>query len=294
MTPTRFLTPTRFFIAQRTRLPIASLLLAVAVGLHVQESCGQEYGSSVVGTDFDFITAEDPSAFLELVFVRESNAEMPDKRDDDRDLFQPAFIFRASFVDAARKGETAPTGKRTAAVPKTIDLFIDAAFGTRNAARAEAMRYVDPLGKLPSVLRRGVDRVVVHRGGPNTTAFSDVGLIVMYSENATARIGTHDLEETTFHESVHAAWDARHARSPAWRRAQAADGNFITVYARRQPDLEDLAESALFAHTLTNHPERIPQADRERIRQTIPHRIAFIAELLTAETTGGHEPADGR
>ena len=158
--------------------------------------------------------------------------------------------------------------------------MISAEFGTAEEAREEALRYTPRLGKLPTALRRGVRRVVVHKGGQDTTAFSDVGLIVLYSENATERISTHDLEETVFHESVHAAWDEAHASSPAWREAQKKDGGFLTAYAREKPDGEDLAESALFAYTLLHHPERIPEAEAAKIRRAIPARIDFVAKLV--------------
>jgi hypothetical protein len=121
---------------------------------------------------------------------------------------------------------------------------------------------------------------VVHRGGEDATAFSDEGLIVVYSDNATKRIGTHDLEETIFHESVHAAWDKAHQGSEAWRDAQKKDGRFLTDYGRKNPNNEDLAESALFAFALIHHPERIPKKEAEKIRGAIPARIAFVETLL--------------
>ena len=112
------------------------------------------------------------------------------------------------------------------------------------------------------------------------TAFSDVGLIVLYSDNATKRIGTHDLEETVFHESVHAAWDKTHATSAEWKDAQKKDGGFVTDYARKNPKGEDLAESALFAYTLIHHPNRIPKEEAAKIARAIPNRIAFVEKLL--------------
>jgi hypothetical protein len=159
-------------------------------------------------------------------------------------------------------------------------MAIDAYFGTQASAREEALRYTPRLGKLPTALRRGVQRLVVHKGGGNVTAFSDVGLIVLYSDNATKRIGTHVLEETIFHESVHAAWDKAHAKSAAWQDAQKKDERYITDYAQKNPEGEDLAESALFAYALLHHPNRIPKEEEARIARTIPNRIAFVEKLL--------------
>ncbi|MEM8736554.1 MAG: hypothetical protein AAGG44_20150, partial [Planctomycetota bacterium] len=235
-------------------------IVAISVGL----AAGQEIGSSVVGTEFDFIIDEDESVYAGIRFVDRALAEMPDKR-DDAELMQQAYEFEAGFRDGSR-----------------IRIFVDADFNTTDAAEAEAKRYCGPLGRLPSVLRKGVARLVVHRGGKDTTAFSDEGLIVVYSENATVRISNHDLEETIFHESVHAAWDKGHAASEGWKRAQHADGNFATLYAKRNPRREDLAETALFAYTLTHHPTRLPNELSKTLRRRIPHRIAYVAELIPA------------
>lgn len=221
------------------------------------------YPSSVVGTDFDFIVDADPDVFDQIVAKGEGRAEMPDKRDSKRELRQPAFLFEILFRDHTK-----------------VSVAVDCAFESAEAALEEVRRYAPRLGKLPSTLRQGVRRLVVHRGGEDTTAFSDIGLVVVYSDNATKRIGTHDLEETLFHESVHAAWDHLHRASDAWREAQRKDGRFVTDYARKNPDTEDLAESALFAFTLIHHPERIRKSDAEKIRRAIPARIAFVETLV--------------
>ena len=242
------------------RIPfLGTALLAAAWQEQVPQGL---YPSSVVGTDFDVIQEGDPDAFDRLESRGVGLPEMPDKR-GDAPLRQKAFLFVAHFKDGT-----------------SVLLSIDADFGTEEEARNEALRYTPRLGRLPTSLRTGVDRVVVHKGGEDTTAFSDLGLMVLYSENATKRIGTHDLEETVFHESVHAAWDELHASSPAWLEAQKRDGRFITDYAAKNPEGEDLAESALFAYALTHHPKRIPSSDATRIHKSIPARIEFVAQLL--------------
>lgn len=221
------------------------------------------YKSSVVGTDFDFIQESDPDTFVDLRSLGQGMAEMPDKTNKSAPLRQPAFLFVAKFRDGT-----------------SIGMAVDIRFETEEQARKEALRYPPRLGKLPTVLRRGVKRVVIHKGGEDATAFSDAGLIVLYSDNATKRMGTHDLEETVFHESVHAAWDKEHSASPGWLAAQKQDGCFLTEYARKNPTREDLAESALFAYTLLHHPERIPKEDAARIRRAIPARMGFVETLL--------------
>jgi hypothetical protein len=121
---------------------------------------------------------------------------------------------------------------------------------------------------------------VVHKGGRDTTAFAeDKGhFFVIYSDNATKRIESHDLEETFFHEGTHASIQVGHLGGRAWRNAKAADYAYITDYAKTE-DQEDFAESALFAYTLIHHPERFPDHERQKIEKQIPNRIAFFRSV---------------
>lgn len=222
------------------------------------------YSSSVVGTDFDFITENDPSTFQRLEYVGFIPFEMPDKRPGNNPLVQDAYVFSAYFSDDTRVG-----------------IAMDKDFGSREAAEQDALRYTQRLGKLPSLYRQNIKHLVVHTGGVDTTAFSeDKGhFFTIYSDNATKRIGTHDLEETFFHEGTHASIQIDHLESAAWQNAKAADNAYVTEYAKTS-DQEDFAESALFAYTLIYHPERIPAAERAKIEQQIPNRLAFFRTIF--------------
>ena len=223
------------------------------------------YRSSVVGTDFDFITEDDPSAFERLEYVGLKEFEMPDKRGGGEPLVQNAHVFNAYFTDGTK-----------------IGIALDKDFGSREAAEKDAMRYTPRLGKLPSLYRQNLKHVVVHKGGADTTAFAeDKGhFFVIYSDNASKRIGTHDLEETFFHEGTHASVQASLLEGTAWKKAKALDRASITEYANSD-DQEDFAESALFAYTLIYHPERFPASDRAKIEKQIPNRVAFFRKVYT-------------
>lgn len=242
--------------------PYQLTLLVYLISTAYVSAVAQSYPNSIVSTDFDLVSDEDPSCFVALRYQGIEKAEMPDKTRDGG-LFGKAHIFVATYSDDT-----------------SVQLAIDSTIDTELRAKTEALRYATRLGKLPTVLRAGVERLVVHEGNPDATAFSDVGLIVVYSDNATKRIATHDLEETLFHESVHAAWDKKYAKSPEWLKAQVSDGTFATLYAKKNPSLEDLAESALFAYAVIHHPDRLPPADLERIQRAIPARILFVERLI--------------
>lgn len=259
-------------------LAVAILIIGVImVGSQLHSSEGEPsrdptvaatlYKSSVVGTDFDFITDDDPSAFKRLDYVGFKPFEMPDKREGDEPLVQDAYVFKAHFTDDT-----------------TIAIALDKDFGSREAAEQDAVRYGPRLGKLPSLYRRNLKHLVVHKGGEDTTAFAeDRGhFFVIYSDNATKRIGTHDLEETFFHEGTHASIQAQHLEGGAWAKAKSRDQAYITDYAKTE-DQEDFAESALFAYTLIHHPERLPAAERAKVQQQIPNRIAFFRTVYAGQ-----------
>ena len=218
------------------------------------------YRSSVVGTEIDFITDQDPSAFSHLEFAGFQEFEMPDKRKTGEPLIQNAYVFNAHFRDGTKVG-----------------IALDKDFGSREAAERDALRYAPRLGKLPALYRRNLKHVVVHLGGEDTTAFAEDNgrFFVIYNLNASKRIATRDLEETFFHEATHAAIQAQHVKGAAWRQAVESDNAYVTRYASSD-EQEDFAESALFAYTLIYHPERIPATDRAAIQKQIPNRINFF------------------
>ena len=247
-------------------LMLASVLL-ILLG---QGTAKPLYPSSVVGTNFDFIRESDRSIYEKVSFTKKGPAEMPDKTGEG-ELFQEAFQFQATYADGVN---------------------VHYAVHHRIGSEANAKQFVEKaavrLGRVPHILRKGVERVVINVG--DATAFSDRGLIVLYIENMEKRISSKDLDETIFHESVHATWDSEQAKSTGWKAAQKSDPGFVTDYASRLPSGEDLAESALFAVTLVHYPERLPKDVSERLRTQIPARIAYIQRLFP-KSADWHGPA---
>jgi hypothetical protein len=213
-----------------------------------------------VGTVFDIIRTEDPSTFQCLEGLGQAPRQIWDKRVDDEPVVM-AFIFAAHFTDGTR-----------------IEIAINPEFGSVNSARAEALRYTTALGQLPTSLRRGIGRFSVHMGDESPHAGDDQ--IVFYSATADQRLGYNHLEESLFHESVHASWDATWRLSPEWQAAAAADAGFLTGYAAAHPDREDLAETALFGFAILHHPDRFPPVDTADTLRAVPHRLAFLETLL--------------
>ncbi|MEL7334706.1 MAG: hypothetical protein AAFN70_00640 [Planctomycetota bacterium] len=221
------------------------------------------FPNSIVSTDIDFIQATDPSDFLSLRFVNRARKEMPDKRSDG--LFvDDAFVFEATF-----RGD------------KHVQIYLHADFKTQAQANRYASMLTGPLGRLPPCMRRNLSHVVVHKGDETAFGESEGHFFVLYSKNMETRVRNHDLEETVFHESVHATLDAQHSRSKAWRTAQRTDDSFITAYAASKPTREDMAESAIFAYTLLKHPGRMPKKVEQAVRERMPNRLAFFRTIFS-------------
>lgn len=218
--------------------------------------------NSIVSTDIDFIETGDPDAFTSLTYTGLEDKEMPDSRTDD--LFDTnTFIFDAAFSNG-----------------KIVEIWAHSSFGNQAAAQEYADKLTSRLGKLPEFMRDELSHVVVHKG--DAGAFSEAlgNFMVLYSDNMDTRIANHDLEETVFHETVHASLDAIHASSADWKAAQNADGTFITDYAEEYPGREDLAESALFVYTLLTYPGRMPSEVEAWISEHIPNRLSFLRTIF--------------
>lgn len=220
------------------------------------------FPNSVASNDLDFITDDDPAAAFCLRFDGLARAEMPDKRNNI--LFaDDVRTFTASWSDNT-----------------TVGLWVHPDITTDEEATALVTSVAEAVAKLPTGMRSLLNHVVIHAG--DETAFSeDIGrFFVLYSDNIRSRLSTHDLQETVFHESVHATIDVPLAESADWLAAQSADGAFITTYAAENPEGEDMAESALFAWAMLKHPGRLPPEIESAVTDLIPNRLAYFEALF--------------
>lgn len=222
------------------------------------------FPNSVVSNDLEFITTADENTFYCLNYFGTGRREMPDKRKDV--LFADGVHdFEAWFSDG-----------------NTVGIWVHPDIGDYAAAQLAAQKLTGPLGRLPHFMRASLSHVVVHDG--DETAFAeDLGrFFVVYTDNMDDRISTHDLEETVFHEAVHATLDISHAGSAKWQKAQAEDADFVTRYAAQNPNGEDFAETALFAYTYFQHPDRLPAQVVADLRAVVPHRLAYLSRVFGA------------
>ena len=242
-------------------------LLLFMVPFFVSCASGFEpiYPNSVVSNDHEFIKTSDESAYACVVYQSTARAQMPDSR-TNRLFADGVFIFEARYRDGT-----------------SVELWAHPDFQTKENALVSVEPVAQAVGKLPTFMRSKLDHVVVHEG--DRTAYSEhLGrFFVVYSDNIQTRINNHDLEETVFHESVHATLDHPLRDSQEWKGVQLADGAFITEYAKDNPETEDMAESALFAWAMIMHPGRLPDSVEASVREIMLYRLTYFEKLFLAQ-----------
>ena len=178
---------------------------------------------------------------------------------------------------------------------RSIEFQVNPEFASVDAARAEVDTYALALGRLPAVLLSRAEKVHVSAGEPghpDTRLRGRFGgrVPTVFGANYSDRSLTiHTgygqriqrdgfLEEIFFHEGAHVSLQ-NHQDAPSWRAAREADGEFISDYARRHPDSEDVAESLLPYFALRYRPDRLSASQRAVIANTIPNRIKYFDGL---------------
>lgn len=205
----------------------------------------------------------DPTVFRELENRGMGRRLMFDRRVDDWVTLN-AFLFQAFFNDGLE-----------------IEVQVNPEFGSVDAAREEAGKFMYAVGQLPTILRKQVKTIWIHEGRERLGGGNDN--ILIYSDSADQHIRNNTLEEALFHEATHSSIDAMFENDEEWLDAQKADGGFISDYARAHPNREDVAESLLPAYVLIRFPERLSEATKEKIARAMPNRMKLFGRIFSAD-----------
>jgi hypothetical protein len=237
----------------------AVILSLLAIMYTLPAASAPPYGGTIF-LDPDIITAADPTAFTGLRYAGRGQRSMFDRRFNSY-VTVDAYLFKATFSDLP-----------------AIEIQVNPEFASRSAARAVAIQYVPVIGRLPRALRRDVKTVWIHQGdepfgGGNNNLLIHTGSI------AQGYIADGILEETLVHEASHTSLDPANAASPGWRAAQAADGEFISTYARDNPNSEDIAESFLVWLAVRFARPDISNSYADTVKNTIPNRLRYFDNL---------------
>ena len=234
-------------------MKILSLLIALAIS---HSAMAEPPFSGTIFIDPDIITDADPSTFQQVEYQGQGLRTMFDRRVNGW-ISNNAYLFAATFDDGLN-----------------AEIQVNSEFGSEANARVEAVRYGEKIGQLPTSLRVDVRTVWIHKGsqpfgGGNNNLLIHTGQSEDYIANGI-------LEETLVHEAAHTSLDATHASSSGWLNAQILDNEFISTYARDNPQREDIAESILPYLAVRYREDRISTALKETIESTIPNRILYF------------------
>jgi len=212
--------------------------------------------SGTIFIDKDIITSADSSTFAGAIYSGIGQREMFDRRVDDWVTLN-AYLFDASFNDGL-----------------ICEVQVNPEFGSPEDALAEALKYGEEIGRLPTVLRKDVETVWIHRGinpfgGGNNNLLIHTGQALKY-------ISEGILEETFVHEAAHTSLDSEHEISNGWITAQNSDCNFISSYAKEYPQREDLAESFLPWLAVRYRSDKISKGLKDTILKTILNRMEYF------------------
>jgi len=215
--------------------------------------------SGTIFLDPDIITERDHSTFTEIAGAGRGERVMFDRRVNSWVTLNP-FLFLAKYEDGLE-----------------IEVQVNPEFETVDRALNQASKYAEVIGRLPTSLRKDVDTVWIHQGtnpfgGGNRNLLIHIGQADLYVQSGI-------LEETLVHEASHTSLDAAHAQSEGWKQAQTADGEFISTYARDNPQREDIAETFLLYLALRYRSDRISDDLIATINRTIPNRISYFDGL---------------
>jgi hypothetical protein len=241
------------------------LLLVILCGCGGDDSSGNNIGGGqeppFAGTIFitpDIIQDTDPTSFVSLNYVGQSDRKMLDRR-SDKFITYNAHLYIASFDDGV-----------------ALEIQVNPEFPIDEATN-EAEKYSIVVGQIPYTLRKALTDVSIHAG--DAPFSGDDKNIVIHTIQGEEYISEGILAETLIHETVHAVLDEDHKRATAWANAQQQDLGFISTYAQNNPFREDLAESFVPYLAVRYKSDRISLKLKETITSTMQHRINYFEGL---------------
>ena len=250
---------------------IMKLLITTFFTLLLMGFAGGAYSnppySGTVWVDLDIITAADPSAFIQIVSIESGPRIMFDRRADAGRVVSNPRLFQASYTDG-----------------NAIEIQVNPEFDPSEAA-IKAKFYGYAIGQLPKLLRLDVKTVWIHKGDKPFGGGNDN--ILIHTDGP----GYHGtaLEETLFHEGCHTSLDSR-LYGDAWSNAQKLDAEYISTYAKDNPQGEDVAESCALYYAVRFKPERLSETDLNLITKTIRNRMLVFDSLGMKPVTESDRP----
>lgn len=206
--------------------------------------------------DAGIIRHTDPTSLQSIKYAGRGDREVSDRRLEERTVLD-AYLFTLTFDDGI-----------------VMEAQVNPEFGSIQAAMEQAKWYGVAMGRLPRILRSGVEVIVIH-DGDHYAGGNNWGVLI-HTKHAEKAARRGFLEELLLHESAHAALDSMHMDEPGWLNAQKEDGTFISKYSQENPDREDLAESFLAYLAVRYRQDRVSWFYPKKVKKSIPRRLAYF------------------
>jgi len=181
----------------------------------------------------------------------------------------PAHIFKVNFGDGL-----------------SIDFEIYSEFSEQEAISIE-QKYAPIVGQLGKELRKNIKSIEFLKGDSvasaqrsNDLSYANITFHIDWLNNTVeTRPGGDRTEELLIHESAHLSIDPYVYNQQGWIDAVILDNNYISTYAKENPDTEDVAENFQAYIAVKYFPERISNSLRDTILSVCLNRFKYFDSL---------------
>ena len=181
----------------------------------------------------------------------------------------PAHIFKVNFGDGL-----------------SIDFEIYSEFSEQEAISIE-QKYAPIVGQLGKELRKNIKSIEFLKGNSvasaqrsNDLSYANITFHIDWLNNTVeTRPGGDKTEELLIHESAHLSIDPYVYNQQGWIDAVILDNNYISTYAKENPDTEDVAENFQAYIAVKYFPERISNSLRDTILSVCLNRFKYFDSL---------------
>ena len=181
----------------------------------------------------------------------------------------PAHIFKVNFGDGL-----------------SVDFEIYSEFSEQEAISIE-QKYAPIVGQLGKELRKDIKSIEFLKGDSvasaqrsNDLSYANITFHIDWLNNTVeTRPDGDKTEELLIHESTHLSIDPYVYNQQGWIDAVNLDNNYISTYAKENPDTEDVAENFQAYIAVKYFPERISNSLRDTILSVCLNRFKYFDSL---------------
>ena len=140
------------------------------------------------------------------------------------------------------------------------------------------------MARIPKLLRLGVKTITIHKGkNPWGGGNADI-LIHKGSGEFYKTFWEGDIyDETLVHEAVHTSLDNKIRDTEEWKAAVAADGIYVSDYARSYPRREDVAESFVIYLATRCAKDTMTQPELDKWEKQLGNRFRLFDTYFFAD-----------